>query len=48
MLAKTFNADSKNVELKGSEIYSSFTYETSKVVSNEKGITKVPTQKKLM
>jgi myo-inositol-1-phosphate synthase len=47
MLANTFNVDSKNVELKGSEIYSTYTYETSKVVSNEKGITIVPYSKKI-
>ena len=47
MLANTFNVDSKNVEQKGSEIYSTYTYETSKVVSNEKGITIVPYSKKI-
>ena len=47
MLANSFNVDSKNVEQKGSEIYSTYTYETSKVVSNEKGITIVPYSKKI-
>ena len=47
MLANTFNVDSKNVEEKGSEIFSTYTYETSKVVSNEKGITIVPYSKKI-
>ena len=47
MLANTFNVDSKNVELKGTEIYSTYTYETSKVVSNEKGISIVPYSKKI-
>ena len=47
MLANTFNVDAKNVEQKGSEIYSTYTYETSKVVSNDKCITIVPYSKKI-
>ena len=47
MLANTFNVEAKNVEQKGSEIYSTYTYETSKVVSNDKGITIVPYSKKI-
>ena len=47
MLANSFDVDSKNVELKGSEMFSSYTYETSKVVANEKGITIVPFTKKI-
>ena len=47
MLANSFDVDSKNVELKGTEMFSSYTYETSKVVANEKGITIVPFSKKI-
>jgi myo-inositol-1-phosphate synthase len=42
MLANSFNVDAKNVEKKGSEIFSTYSYESSKVVSNENGITIVP------
>ena len=47
MLANTFNVDSKAVEQKGTEILSSYTYETSKVVANDKGVTIVPFTKKI-
>ncbi len=45
MLANSFNVDAKNVENKGTEIFSTYTYETSKIVSNQNGITIVPFSK---
>ena len=47
MLANTFNVDSKNVETKENEILSTYSYDTSKIVSGPNGISIVPYSKKI-
>ena len=46
MLANTFNVDSKNVETKEGEILSTYSYDSSKIVSGPNGISIVPYTKK--
>ena len=47
MLANTFCVDTKNVEKKDDEIISTYTYETSKIVSDKNGVSVVPCTKKI-
>ena len=44
-LSPSFNVDSKNVQKTDKEIVSKYTYETSKIVSNENGLTITPITK---
>ena len=48
MLANSFNVDTKNVEMKGNEILSTYIYENSKVVSSPNGISIIPYQKNIL
>ena len=47
MLANTFCVDTKNIEKKDDEIISTYTYETSKIVSDKNGVSVVPCTKKI-
>ena len=47
MLADSFNVDTKNIEQKENEIISTYTYDTSKIVTGPNGISIVPYSKKI-
>ena len=47
MLADSFNVGTKNIEQKENEIISTYTYDTSKIVTGPNGISIVPYSKKI-